>query len=359
MRSASSILNSSLRARVAPSNSTSTKADGFLARRIAEGIEAGERGFFPANSVTFFPAYRPTFDEQNRGEKMTDFKTGTVTANGIRISYQEKGEGPLLLCLHGFPDTPATFDGVLDHFADRGYQVVAPWLRGYNPSEIPGGSYQTAVLAQDVLDLITALGHETAIVLGHDWGASCAAAAAILDPHKISHLVTIAIPYGTMKRALVFDPAQQRRSWYMFFFQMAFAETAVAAADFAFLDRLWADWSVTIPVRERDLAKQAFRHPGVLTAALDYYRCLFQPGRHDPAYDERKRTIEAGKIAVPTLHIHGESDGCAGVELLEGMEAFFEAGLTKVVVAGAGHFVHLEKLREVVGAMETFLKERS
>src|SRR4030095_4472637 len=85
-------------------------------------------------------------------------------------------------------------------------------------------------------------GTEPVTVLGHDWGAAAAYGAATMAPERIAKLITMAVPHGVTK-ALVTNPAQQRRSWYMFFFQMSFAETAVSYKDFAFIERLWEDWS--------------------------------------------------------------------------------------------------------------------
>jgi len=173
------------------------------------------------------------------------FSTGTVRANDLQFSYIEKGEGPLLLCMHGFPDIPSTFRYQLDAFADQGYRVVAPYMRGYSPTEIPqNGFYQTVILGLDTLALIRNLGYENAVLLGHDWGSSAVTAAAVLDPGKVKKLITVAVPYGSkLGEAFVLSPEQQRRSWYMFFFQLPLADIAVPVNDFAFIERLWRDWS--------------------------------------------------------------------------------------------------------------------
>jgi pimeloyl-ACP methyl ester carboxylesterase len=288
-------------------------------------------------------------------EVMATFSTGRVTANGISFGYFEKGQGPLLLCLHGFPDTPRSFHYQIDYFSKRGYHVVAPFLRGYAPTEIAEGSYQTAVLGEDALELIGALGYKDAVVWGHDWGATIANSAAILDPGKINALITMAIPFGTMKRALLSNYEQQRRSWYIFFFQLPIAELAVSLDNMVFLDRLWKDWSVTVAQEELDFAKETLRQPGVLSAALKYYRHMMSPSTRDPAFSEKQKSLETGKVPVKSLYLHGAQDACAGVELLDGMEDYFTAGLEKVVIPGAGHFLHLEKPSEVNQIVARFL----
>jgi len=164
---------------------------------------------------------------------MSEATTFEVEANGIRFAGFEMGEGPLLLCLHGFPDDARTWRHQMPAFAKAGYRVVAPYIRGYAPtSASPGGHYQTAALGRDVVGLIDALSPKApAVVFGHDWGALAAYAGALLAPKRISRLVTAAVPYGPrLQTAFLTNYAQQKRSWYMFFFQTFMAEPAVASA---------------------------------------------------------------------------------------------------------------------------------
>jgi alpha/beta hydrolase fold len=86
-------------------------------------------------------------------------REGRVTANGLRFAYLEGGSGPLVLLLHGWPDTPHTWDHQLAALAGAGFRVVAPWLRGYPPTEIPrSGFFDIGTLATDVRELIEVLG---------------------------------------------------------------------------------------------------------------------------------------------------------------------------------------------------------
>ena len=106
-----------------------------------------------------------------------------VDANGLRFCYFEVGAGPLALLLHGFPDTPHGWSGLMPALADAGYRVVAPFARGYAPTAIPGTkSTSQETLADDALALIEALGHESAVLIGHDWGAATGYVAAAKGP---------------------------------------------------------------------------------------------------------------------------------------------------------------------------------
>jgi len=291
---------------------------------------------------------------------MQEFKRGEVRANGVRFATLEAGDGPLALCLHGFPDHARSFRHQLPALAAAGYRAVAPYLRGYAPTEIPAdGRYQSAVLALDAVELIAALGYSSAVVFGHDWGAIAAYGAAIHAPEKVTKLITAAVPHGpAVLNAFMSDYDQQRRSWYMFFFQHPLADGAVAHNDCEFIERLWCDWSPgwRCPADEMDALKATFRAPGVLQAALGYYRATLNPERQDPALAELQTFISMAPITVPTLVFHGARDGCMGVNLLDGMEALFPNGLRKVVISDAGHFVHQEKPDEVNRILLDFLR---
>jgi pimeloyl-ACP methyl ester carboxylesterase len=130
----------------------------------------------------------------------------------------------------------------------------------------------------------------------------------------------------------------------MFFFQTPFAEGAVTHDDFAFLERLWSDWSPgwRWPVEEMARLKQTFREPGVVAAAIDYYRALLNPARQDARYAALQSRMMGEPIEVPAMMLHGADDACLGVELVAGMEAFFPRGLRVEVVPGTGHFLHQE-----------------
>src|SRR5262245_40785184 len=104
---------------------------------------------------------------------MAEFKRGSLRANGVEFHYLEIGTGPLALCLHGFPDSPWTYRYLLPELAGAGYRAVAPFMRGYAPTEIPvDGRYQTSSLAADVVALHGALGGDAhAALIAHDWGS--------------------------------------------------------------------------------------------------------------------------------------------------------------------------------------------
>jgi pimeloyl-ACP methyl ester carboxylesterase len=284
---------------------------------------------------------------------------GTVQARGITFHTLEEGEGPLVLCLHGFPDHARSFRHQLPVLAAAGYRAVAPFMRGYAPTgPAPDGRYQSAALAEDAVALIAALGYDDAIVFGHDWGALAAYGAALAAPARIRKLITAAVPYGPqVSAAFMSSYDQQRRSWYMFFFQTPFADMALAHDDFAFVERLWRDWSPgwRFPPEEMAALKATFRQPGVAEAALGYYRAMHNPALQDPALATLQGRMMLEPIEVPAMVLHGTDDGCMGAELVTGMADFFPRGLRVEMVPGTGHFLHQEDPARVNALILDFL----
>ena len=147
-------------------------------------------------------------------------------------------------------------------------------MRGYAPSEIPAGNaYDAEALGNDVLALITALGEEQAIVIGHDWGATAAYAAASMAPERVTRLVTIAIPHPISVAA---DPDFLTRAPHFVYLAADDAEELMRADDFAHVDELYERWSPTWSFEPAELepVKNAFSAPGSLSGALGYYRAI-------------------------------------------------------------------------------------
>ena len=281
-----------------------------------------------------------------------------ITANGLDFAYLAQGDGPLALCLHGFPDSAHTWEELLPALAGRGFRAVAPWMRGFAPTEVPSdGRYQGAALVGDAIALHEALGGDgQAVIIGHDWGAFAAYGAGAYAPERWRRVVTLSIPPLALTSQALSDYDQLRRFWYQFFFLHPLSEQVVPADDFAFIDRLWADWSPGIePGEPLEQAKSALRPEGHLTAALGYYRALYDPGTHAPELAELQQAL-LQPTSQPTLYLHGQDDGCVSASLGEGAEAYLGSGSRRVVVPGTGHFLHLEDpgtvIREILNFVE-------
>ncbi len=282
----------------------------------------------------------------------------TVTARGLDIAYLEAGEGPLALCLHGFPDTAWTWRHLLPRLADAGFHAVAPFNRGYAPSAVPAdGVHQSGALAADANALHEALGGDRdAVIIGHDWGAVAAYGASGRAPDRWRRVVTLAVPPTDATGTSMLTFGQLKRSWYMFFVVHPLAEMAVAADDMAFVDGLWRDWSPGYDAAaDTTLVKESLRGAENLTAALGIYRATVGTGHRSPALAAEQAACGQAP-PQPTLYLHGEDDGCIGVEVARtAAPAFDREGSRFEVLAGLGHFLHLEDPEAVNRRIVEFL----
>jgi pimeloyl-ACP methyl ester carboxylesterase len=270
-------------------------------------------------------------------------REGSIEANGLRFAYVEEGEGPLVLLLHGFPDSALSWDRVMPALAEAGYRAVAPYTRGYPPSEAPtDGRYDPSARADDVAGLIDGLGGgEPAFVVGHDWGASATYAAIVFHPEKVRRAVTIAIgpPGGTLR---IFErPELLHYAFHFWLFQVpVFAEVAVRANDFAMIDYLWNLWSPGLEDGDHiKRVKETLAGPNAVEQALGYYRAMMQFTMSHPELAQR---MLSEPLSVPTMLVVGDNEASL-FGSSEDDAKFFSADFRLEVVTGAGHFVQRER----------------
>ncbi len=260
-----------------------------------------------------------------------------IEANGLHFAYLEAGSGPLVVLLHGFPDTAYTWSDALRRLASAGYRAVAPFTRGYHPTDIPAdGDYSLLALAGDAIALIEALGESEAVVVGHDWGASTAYTAANLRPERVRKLVTVAIP-----PARLIEPSLGllwRAPHFVLFQFGSLSEWYVSRNDFAYVDYLYSYWSPNRQwtPRETEAVKEGFREPGRLAAALGYYRQLVADSRN-----AERQAVYRAKTSVPTLVFAGDAD-ILDLSVYERLDEALSGPHELEVVPGAGHFLHRE-----------------
>lgn len=276
-----------------------------------------------------------------------------IDIRGMSYAYLDKGQGPLVLMIHGFPDDAATYDESLNRLAEAGYRAVAPFMRGYAPTDLaPDDSYSVKAIAEDMLALMTALGEQEAYVVGHDWGASVAYTIANLAPERVKKLLTIAIPHPRAIKPSLKLLIRARHFLVFRFFRFALWYTR--RNDFAYIDRIYKRWAPTwdIPAQQVEKIKAAYAQPGRLEAAIGFYRDFFK----DQA-DKEKARLYAGKTSVPTLVIAGEKDGAIILEHFEQMERYFTGPMRWELFEDAGHFPHVEKPERFWEELWKFLTE--
>ncbi len=289
-------------------------------------------------------------------------------ASGLNFAALAWGraDAPLALCLHGYPDTAWTWRFLGPYLADRGLRVVAPFMRGYAPTDLaPDGAYQVGALARDAIEAHGALGGDArAVLIGHDWGAIAAYCAASHSPHLFRCVVTMAVPPPATWLAPRLSPkaligelptmvGQLRMSWYTLFQQLP----AISEAKLdALIPKLWADWSPGFDAQE-DLGRvfTALDSPERRTAALRYYRALAQPWYRSARYAP-EQAHWMGIPERPVLLLHGQNDGCIAPVFAERARDILRPGSAVELVAGAGHFMQLERPDLINGLIARFIE---
>ncbi len=281
--------------------------------------------------------------------------TERIRANGIDFSYLAYGQGPLLLCLHGFPDSAHTWGALGPRLASLGYRVVAPFMRGYAPTEIPATrSYGAIELGTDIVELIKGFRFDSAVVIGHDWGAFAAHAAAHLRPEAVSKLITLAIPHpGALSPSM----RSLWRARHFFTFQIRnYARRMISKDDFSGVDTIYQRWSPTwrFDPLETRFVKDSFREPARLDAALGYYwsfrKDLFGAG------SAQVRRVLFKRTAPPVLCLVGGADGALDVSQMKNTPRWFSGEYRYEILPEVGHFLHREAPDLVFEQLKSFLK---
>lgn len=288
----------------------------------------------------------------------------TISVRGRTVDFAALSWGaddaPLALLLHGYPDSPQSWQGVAAGLVDAGYRVVAPWTRGYAPSSVPvDGSFHIGALAGDALELHALLGGDArSVLVGHDWGAVAAHAVAGLPDQPFRRVVTMAVPpaaaflsrHDGTPRWLGRVGRQMRSSWYIAFQQLpVVSERSLDRL----VPRLWRTWSPRHrAAAEVDAAWAAIRDRR--TEVLRYYRHAARwwtvPARHREAQRAVMRPT-----TVPMLYLHGRDDGCVSADWTVPTRHVLPAGSRAEVVPDAGHFLQVEHPREVARLVVDFV----
>jgi pimeloyl-ACP methyl ester carboxylesterase len=284
------------------------------------------------------------------------FEQVSLSHDGLRFSaiacgLEENIGKPLVICLHGFPDSARTYRHLLPALADGGYRVIAPTLRGYEPSSQPDNKdYSLPTLGSDVIAWIDHFGEEQVHLIGHDWGGAITFVAGALAPERFLSVTAIAGPHIARAANIVGNvPRQLLLSWYMMFFQLpGISNAAVKKSDWSLLGKLWSNWSpeYELPEPEWEHLAQQFDQPGVVSAALSYYRQNASPGVF---FGWRQNLSHLKLVPVRSLSIIGLDDGCFDSRIFDHLypSQDFPNGIRLERIAGVGHFPHLEKPSEI------------
>jgi len=319
---------------------------------------------------------------------MPEITHRTVKTNGINMHIAECGEGPLVLMVHGFPELWYSWRHQLPALAEAGYRAVAMDVRGYGGTDAPYEieAYSMKNMVADMVGLLDALGEETAVIAGHDWGSPIAWDSAVLHPERFRAVIALSVPYLPrspmpplqMLKAMFKDrffyilyfqepgvaeaelEADVRRSMRLFMFGASgearqsgsFASTAATFANKPSDARLFegAPEAGEMPwLREEDLDTYvaAFEETG-FRGPLNRYRCM------DIDWEQLPQLQDA-KVTQPALYIAGTADGVLTFSRLEPMKELVP-NLKTVMLEGCGHWTQQERPEDVNREMIAFLK---
>lgn len=273
----------------------------------------------------------------------------TITGAGLPFVASTTGEGPDVVLLHGFPDTPYAWSEIRTALVEAGWRVTVPWLRGYHADTIVAGRrYDPETVGRDGLALLDAIGAERAVIVGHDWGALVAYVAASLAPERVSAIVTLGIPHPSQ---LWGSPRLLWAGRHFMALKMPGAASMCRRQDFAYLDKLYRRWAPGWSGPERDerlvAAKRALASEATLEGALSYYR-------DNPLRPVR---ILAKVPKLPGLIVGGTEDGTIA-SMFERTASLMGSGSKAVIAHGAGHWPHLERPALVQPELMRFLSEQ-
>lgn len=332
-----------------------------------------------------------------RDEQMSKTTQRLIACNGIHINIAEQGEGPLVLLVHGFPESWYSWRRQIDDLAAAGFRVVAPDMRGYGKSDAPQAIDQYTILhlVGDMVGILDALGAPDAVIVGHDWGASVAWQAALTRPDRFRAIAALSVPFRPRGKTLPTGlmPRTENAQFYQLYFQepgkaeaelerdpratirnmlfgasgdgVAAARAAAAAGGPApnlgmvpkgggFLQGPGAPATLPSWITEADIdfygdqfKRSGFRGP------LNYYRNIDRNW-------EITGALSGLQVSVPALYIAGDRDFVAAFpgteQLLVNMKVLVP-GLRGIrMLPGCGHWTQQERPNEVSVALVEFIR---
>jgi len=307
----------------------------------------------------------------------------TVQTNGIFMHVAEAGDAggrPVVLC-HGFPELWYSWRHQLGPLADAGYRVIAPDQRGFGGTDRPAAveEYDVFHLGDDLLGLLDELGLESAVFVGHDWGAPVVWHLAVRAPERVDAVVAVSVPFSPR------SPTRPSEAWELampdrFFYVRYFQDPGVAdeelgrdarrtlrdflwtisgdapkgawkilARDGTFLDCLSSPEELPAWLTEEDLDVYAaeFGRTG-FTGGLNWYR-------NSDRNWELTEPLGGRKVEMPALFIAGERDPVLRMSPPDSMGEWVPDLRGKVILPGAGHWTQQERPAEVNRALLDFL----
>ncbi len=312
----------------------------------------------------------------------------TVQNGDTTLRVAVAGEGPLILCVHGWPELWYSWRHQLNHFSTRGYRVAALDVRGYGGSSKPEAiaAYTLTELTSDVAAVIDALGDGQAILFGHDWGSPIAFTTALLYPDKVSAIALLSVPYfprSELSTLSLFEQLYADRFFYQLYFQKAGVAEAELEADVrSALRKIY--YSISGDAKLNTFLETKPKEAGLLDGMVDpepfpawmteadlqvFVDAFEAGGFRGPINRYRAQELDHQELTrligtllpQPSFFIGGEKDAVRF--MVSGRDGYEEPGAASsdfrgsVIIPGAGHWVQQEAPDETNAALEGFLKQ--
>jgi pimeloyl-ACP methyl ester carboxylesterase len=313
----------------------------------------------------------------------------TVRNGDVELNVAIQGEGPLILCVHGWPELWYSWRHQLSHFSKIGYKVAALDVRGYGDSSRPHQieAYSMRNIASDVAAVIDALGEGQAILFGHDWGAPIVWNTSLLHADKVRAVAGLSVPYMPRGEQSFLKLAEQIYAG-KFFYQLYFQQEGVAEAEFErdvrdALRRIY--FSASGDFRSENAGASMAKAPsdGFLTglpdpgtfpawmseADMDVFVAAFEKSgfrgplnRYRAQHQDFEELAEfkGVKVAQPACFIAGEKDPVR--RFVPGIDLYDRAGdhladfRGSTIIPQVGHWVQQEAPEETNRALEAFVR---
>lgn len=288
----------------------------------------------------------------------TEWQHHFIETNRIRLHCVTQGEGDLVLLLHGFPEFWYSWRFQIPVLS-RYFKVVVPDLRGYNDSDKPSSGYDLDTLATDIYGLIEGFGYSRAHIVGHDWGGTIAWHVAQKFPQSLNRMAILsAAPVQRFVQEMVSNFDQLRRSWYILSFQIpGLPEWLIQQNLSEFVKNLLREQAIrkgAFSKEDAQIYQSALAKPGVLSAALNYYRQMFLPWNWVRGWAEAPIPV-----TTPTLVLWGEEDSLVTPKVTNGMESLIAAPFKLKVIPHCGHWIQQEVPQIVNRELLTFLRQKN
>jgi pimeloyl-ACP methyl ester carboxylesterase len=285
-----------------------------------------------------------------------------IEAGLLDVGYVDAGpdNGQPVLLLHGWPYDIHSYAEVTPALAAEGYRVVAPYLRGYGTTRFLSDNAlrngQQAALAVDAVALMDALGIDTAVIGGFDWGARTANVVAALWPERCTAMVSVSgYLIGSQEANKVpLPPAAELSWWYQFYFATERGRAGYDENRHEFARLIWHTASPQWHFDDATFARSAaaFANIDHTDIVIHNYRWRLGVADGQREYDDLEMQLAAGlTIGVPTMTLEGDANGAPHLLPAAYASKFTGKYTHRTIPGGVGHNLPQEAPQQFADAV--------